>query len=229
MPAVEPGDRLILRTDAGSLALRALQAVDLVGPWRVPVLAAVGRDRPSTGILEVAATSGGTVRLPARLRLVDGVLTLEAGHADAPTGTFTALDGEQRRDDVRGEVHLPVRLTGLDVRAELALRGAVVTGHTLDVSAGGARLVLPGLAEVPAAGSRLFVEVELPEGTLAPAVVAVVDAVRQPRPNGVPGGDRQACVQVRFVDLAPIDRERIVRLVFDAERRLLAERRGRLR
>jgi hypothetical protein len=35
-------------------------------------------------------------------------------------------------------------------------------------------------------------------------------------------------LQVRFLDLAPVDRDRLARLVFEAERRLLAERRRRL-
>jgi hypothetical protein len=219
MPAVEPGDRLVLRTEAAPLALRALHAVDLVGAWRVAVLAAVGRARPVAGTLEVARPEGGIIGLPARLALVDGVLTLEAGHAETPTGTLT-VDGRQRRDAVRGEVHLPVRVAPLDARAEGALRAQVVSGHTLDVSAGGARLTLSGLGSVPAAGARLYVEVELPEGHLAPAVVVVVDGAAR----GSTGE-----VRVRFVDVAPVDRERIVRLVFDAERRLLAERRSRLR
>ena len=48
------------------------------------------------------------------------------------------------------------------------------TGHTLDVSAGGARFELPGLRTPPEAGSRLYAELTLPGDELAPAVVEVV-------------------------------------------------------
>jgi PilZ domain len=218
MVTVAAGDRLVLRTPAGSrLAVRALHATELVGPWQVRVLAPAGRVAAVAGVLELAGPAGGTVRLPARLAIADGALVLEAGHADEPTGTFTPLEGQQRRDDVRGEVHLPVRVAALDGRAEQALRGCVLTGHTLDVSAGGARVALHGASRVPAPGARLYVEVELPDGELAPAVVAVVAG---------DGGEEagMAAVHVRFVDLAPLDRERLVGLVFEAERRLLAQR-----
>lgn len=219
MVTVAAGDRLVLRTSAGgTLAVRALHATELVGPWQVRVLAPVGRVAAVTGVLELAGPAGGTVRLPARLAVADGALVLEAGCAGEPTGTLTALEGRQRRDDVRGEVHLPVRVAALDARAEEALRGVVAGGHTLDVSAGGARIGLSGPARPPAPGARLYLEVELPDGELAPAVVAVVATAP------LTGGD--LAVHVRFVDLAPLDRERFVRLVFEAERRLLAQRRG---
>jgi hypothetical protein len=216
MVAVAPGDRLILRTDDGYVALRALHAAELVGPWRVRVLALVGRARTSCGTLELVPDAGGLVRLPARIGLVDDALVLQAGHAGAPTGVLRSEAGEQRRDDVRGELHLPVRVAALDARGEGVLHGQVLTGHTLDVSAGGARLDLPGLAESLPPGCRLYLESELPDGELAPAVVAVV----RHRTGET--------VRVRFLDLAPLDRERLVRLVFEAERRLLAERRARL-
>ena len=121
-------------------------------------------------------------------------------------------------------MHLPVRVAALDGRAEQALHGLVLTGHTLDVSAGGARLALPGLTRAPVVGARLYVEIELPDAELAPAVVTVVAGDGA---GGTPAADTTAgVVQVRFADLAPLDRERLVRLVFAAERRLLAERRG---
>jgi hypothetical protein len=182
------------------------------------VLAPAGRVAAIAGVLELAGPAGGTVRLPARLAIADGALVLEAGHAGEPTGTFTTVEGQQRRDDVRGEVHLPVRVAALDGRAEHALRGSVLTGHTLDVSAGGARLALQGPARAPEPGARLYVEVELPDGELAPAVVAVVAGADG---EAAAGG---VAVHVRFVDLAPLDRERLVKLVFEAERRLLAHR-----
>jgi hypothetical protein len=216
MVAVASGDRVVLRTDDGYVALRVLRGAELVGSWQVHVLALVGRDRGAAGTLELARDGGGVVRLPARLGVVDGALVLQSGHAQAPTGPLVSDDGEQRRDDVRGELHLPVRAAALDGQAEHAFGGRVVLGHTLDVSAGGARLDLPGLAATLDEGCRLYLEGELPDGQLAPAVVSVV--------CHEPGGP----VRVRFVDVAPIDRERLVRLVFEAERRLLAERRLRL-
>ena len=216
MVAVAPGDRVVLRTDDGYVALRVLRGAELVGSWQVNVLALVGRARDAAGALELARDGGGVVRLPARLGLVDGSLVLQAGHACAPTGRLVSDDGEQRRDDVRGELHLPVRVAALDAPAEQAFRGRVVAGHTLDVSAGGARLDLPGLATPLGEGVRLYLEGELPGGELAPAVVSVV----RHEPTGP--------VHVRFLDLAPVDRERLVRLVFEAERRLLAERRSHL-
>jgi hypothetical protein len=216
MVAVTPGDRVVLRTDDGYVALRVLRAVELVGPWQVHVLALVGRAPCATGTLELARDGGGVVALPARLGVVDGALVLQAGHASTPTGALVSDDGEQRRDDVRGELHLPIRAAALDGPAEEAFRGRTVVGHTLDVSAGGARLDLPGLAGALGKGCRLYLEGELPGGELAPAVVTVV----RHEPSGA--------VRVRFVDIAPLDRERLVRLVFEAERRLLAERRLRL-
>ena len=211
MVTVAAGDRLVLRTAAGTrLAVRALHATELVGSWRLRVLAPAGRVAAVAGVLELAAPAGGTVRLPARLAIAEGALVLEAGRAGEPTGTFTPVEGQQRRDDVRGEVHLPVRVAAVDGRAEQALRGAVLVGHTLDVSAGGARLALRGTATPPEPGARLYVEVELPDGDLAPAVVAVVAgensgrrrgggrprAVRRPRPAR-PRTPRQAGVRGR--------------------------------
>jgi hypothetical protein len=55
----------------------------------------------------------------------------------------------------------------------------------------------------------------LPGETLAPAVVEVVRYAER-------------ALQVRFLDVAPLDRDRLAGLVFEAERRLLAERRRRL-
>ncbi len=215
MVAVSAGDRVVLRTADGQVALRALHAADLVGAWELRVLAPVGRAGRVAGVVELAGPAGGTVRLPARLALGEDGLVLHAGLAGEPTGTLAEPGEAQRRQDVRGEVHLPVRVAALDGRAEQALSGAVLAGHTLDVSAGGTRLALPGLTATPAAGARLYVELTLPGDTLAPAVVEVVTGT---------GRDLQA----RFLDLAPVDRDRLARLVFEAERRLLAERRRRM-
>jgi hypothetical protein len=220
MVAVAPGDRVVLRTDDGYVALRVLEGGELVGAWRLHVLALaghlVGHVRPRSGVLELATGAGPVVRLPARLAVVDGAVVLQAGRSRTPTGVAPSADVPQRRVDVRAEVHLPIRAAAVDGRGEGVLHGAVLGGHTLDVSAGGARLDLPGLGGRLADGCRLYTEIELPGGQLAPAVVTVV--------RHAPPGP----AQVRFLDVAPVDRERIVRLVFEAERRLLAERRLRL-
>lgn len=216
MAEVRAGDRVVLRTDDGLVALRALRAAELVGPWQLPVLALVTGWQRTSGTLELARDGGGVVRLPARLGLVDGALTLQAGRGGPASAPVRWEGTGQRREDVRGELHLPVRVAAVDARGEEVLGSAVPGGHTLDVSAGGARLDLPELRCALPAGVRVYLEVELPGGALAPAVATVVRAE--------PGG----LVQVRFDDVAPLDRERFVRLVFEAERRLLAERRARL-
>jgi hypothetical protein len=216
MVAVRAGDRVVLRTDDGYVALRALRGGELVGPWRLHVLALLGGWKPAAGVLELPRDGGGLIRLPARLGLVDGSLLLQAGRSGPPSGPLPSEAGGQRRGNVRGELHLPVRAAAVDARGEAALQGQVLVGYTLDVSAGGARLDLPDLRRDVSDGIRLYVEIELPEEDLAPAVVTVV--------RHEPGG----WAQVRFDDIAPRDRERLVRLVFEAERRLLAERRSRL-
>src|SRR3954447_17194252 len=140
---VSAGDRVVLRTADGQLALRVLRSAELVGAWRVRVLAPAGRPGKVAGVLELAGPTGGTVRLPARLALAEDGLVLEAGRAGEPTGTLADPEQGQRRQDVRGELHLPVRVAALDSPGERALHGAVLAGHTLNVSAGGARLELP--------------------------------------------------------------------------------------
>lgn len=215
MVAVRAGDRVVLRTDDGYVALRALRGAELVGPWRLHVLALLGDWKPAAGVLELSRDGGGLIRLPARLGLVDGSLLLQAGHAGPPARTARP-DAGQRRGNVRGELHLPIRAAALDARGEELLQGQVFQGHTLDVSAGGARIDLPDLTRPLGAGVRLYLEIELPEEELAPVVVTVVQH------------EAGSWAQVRFDDIAPRDRERLVRLVFEAERRLLAERRSHL-
>ncbi len=61
MVAVAAGDRLVLRTEGGLLAVRALQpGASWWGAWRVLVLAPVGRATAVTGVLEIAAEGAGT-------------------------------------------------------------------------------------------------------------------------------------------------------------------------
>src|ERR687886_1080172 len=151
MVAVSAGDRVVLRTADGQVALRVLRSAELVGAWRLQVLAPAGRPGKVAGMLELAGPSGGILRLPARLALAEDGLVLEAGRADEPTGTLADPEQVQRRQDVRGELHLPVRVAALDGRGEQALRGQVLGGHTLDVSAGGGGGPPPGGTAPPRA------------------------------------------------------------------------------
>jgi hypothetical protein len=61
-------------------------------------------------------------------------------------------------------------------------------------------------------GARIYLELGLPGGDLALAVMSVIDQ-RGPR------------VRASFVDISPLDRERLVRLVFKRQRAELADRR----
>lgn len=214
MTHVGRGSRLALRLGDRLVQLRALADVDLDGDWQVPVLALVPGVQDATGDVEVV-TGDGVVTLCGRLVHDDGGLVLRPG------GSVVPLPGqrpeqhveEQRREDVRGGVELPVRAAVLDPRTRSDLADLAFDGATVDVSAGGLRLD-PGddsAKDLPA-GARLFVEVELPDDRLVPAVLGLV----------APGTD---AVHGRFVDIAAADRERLVRLVFAEQRRLLAARR----
>ena len=152
-----------------------------------------------------AATPAGALSLAAHLRLRDGVLELCPGTADAP-----AL--RQRRQDVRGRLSLPLRATAADAAAQRVFSDGVVEGVTLDVSAGGVGVDLHPRSGSTPYGSRLYLELSLPDHRLVPAVLSVVEL-----------SDRK--LHGRFVDIAAADREHLVRLVFVEQRRALAERR----
>ena len=207
MASVPAGSRLVLRTSNGVVTLRALRAVVLTDGWSLPVLAPLRALEDGDGVLEVA-TDTGMFSVAAHLRLADGVLELRPGSSSAP-----AL--KQRRQDVRGRVTLPLRAAAVDAAAEQAFADAIVEGVTLDVSAGGVGIDLHPRSSLTPYGSRLYLELSLPEGPLVPAVVAVVEL-----------SDRR--LHGRFLDIAPVDRERLVRMVFDEQRRELKAR-ARLR
>jgi len=207
MASVPAGSRLVLRTSNGVVTLRALRAVVLTDGWSLPVLAPLRALEDGDGVLEVA-TDTGMFSVAAHLRLADGVLELRPGSSSAP-----AL--KQRRQDVRGRVNLPLRAAAVDAAAEQAFADAIVEGVTLDVSAGGVGIDLHPRSSLTPYGSRLYLELSLPEGPLVPAVVAVVEL-----------SDRR--LHGRFLDIAPVDRERLVRMVFDEQRRELKAR-ARLR
>jgi len=204
MTTIARGSRLVLRTGSGPVPLRTLAEVRLVGRWAVPVLAPHRALGDGDGVLE-AATPAGALSLAAHLRLRDGVLELCPGSTDAP-----AL--RQRRQDVRGRLSLPLRATAADAAAQRVFSDGVVEGVTLDVSAGGVGVDLHPRSGSTPYGSRLYLELSLPDHRLVPAVLSVVEL-----------SDRK--LHGRFVDIAAADREHLVRLVFVEQRRALAERR----
>src|SRR5690349_21790176 len=203
MATIDAGSRLVLRTDTGSVTLRALAEVELTGRWSLPVLAPLRALGDGDGVLEVA-TSRGLVSVAAHLSLDDGVLALRPGTAQAP-----AL--QQRRQDVRGRLTLPLRATAADAAAQRAFSDGIVEGVTLDVSAGGLGVDLHPRSGPTPYGCRLYLELNLPQERIVPSVVAVVEL-----------SDRK--MHGRFIDIAPADREHLVHLVFAEQRRQLAER-----
>jgi hypothetical protein len=212
MATVAPGARLVLHTEQGPVPLRCLAEVPIQDQWTVPVLAAAGQLLDGlAGQLELP-TDRGLLHLQAHLVSDGAVLSLRPG-----LGVPLQV---QRRDDVRAEVRLPVRAVAEDAvhdqqPARTRLRAvdaapdrATVAGTTVNVSAGGLRVRLNGTAMA----GPLHVELDLPEGRLVPAVLAVLDAG--------PG-----LLRARFDRIDPVDRERLVRLVFEQQRRELAARR----
>jgi PilZ domain len=205
MAIILAGSRLTLHTaGGGQVPLRALAEVELSGRWSLPVLVPLRALDEGAGVL-MAATATGLISVAAHLRIRAGVLELCPGTADAPVLL-------QRRNDVRGRLTLPLRATAADAAAERAFSDAVVEGVTLDVSAGGLGVDLHPRSGVTPYGSRLYLELSLPGGRLVPSVLAVVEL-----------SDRR--LHGRFVDIAPVDREHLVRLVFAEQRRELAARR----
>jgi hypothetical protein len=208
MARVFAGSRIVLRTSAGSVTLRALRDVVLDGRWAVPVLAPLRALQDGDGVVEIA-TESGLYSGEAHLRVTEGLLELHPGSADAPALL-------QRRGDVRGRVTLPLRAAAADTAASRALGETILEGVTLDVSAGGLGVDLHPRSEVTPRGARLYLELTLPDGALVPAVVSVV-ALADRRLHG------------RFVDIAAADTQRLVRMIFEQQRRDLAARAGRTR
>lgn len=207
MTHVGRGSRLALRVGERTVALRALADLDLDGDWSLPVLAlAAGLGEEAAGDVEIV-TATGVVTVAARLvHDADGLALRRTGEAPAAH--------VQRRNDVRGPVALPLRAAVVDPRVRRDLADLAFEGATLDVSAGGLRLDATGDAvEHLPAGARIFVELELPDAAIVPAVLSLVE----PGTAGLRGP---------FVDIAAADRERLVRLVFAEQRRSLKARRG---
>ena len=206
MTHVGRGSRLALRVGDRTVTLRALADLDLDGDWSLPVLALAAGLGDESGEVEIA-TDSGVVTVPARLVHDAGGLALRR------TGEGS-VDRVQRRNDVRGPVALPLRAAVVDPRVRRDLADLAFDGATLDVSAGGLRLdASVDAAEALPAGARIFVELELPDDVIVPAVLSLVE----------PGA---AGLRGPFVDIAAADRERLVRLVFAEQRRELKARRG---
>jgi hypothetical protein len=205
MARVSAGARLVLRTDDGSVTLRAVRDVRLEGRWAVPVLAPLRALQGGDGVVEVA-TDTGLYSAPAHLQVRSDGLDLVLGSTDAPALL-------QRRDDVRGRIAMPLRATAADRAAERVWGQTVLEGVTIDVSAGGLSADLHPRSIAASRGARLYVELALPDGALVPAVVSVVHVA-----------DRR--LHGRFVDIAPADTERLARLVFQHQRQRSAGRTG---
>jgi len=216
MASVAAGSRLLVHGTQVPLTLRSLRPVELAGGWTVPVLGDVAALQAaglagSTALVEFP-TEFGPVRLDAELVCSDGLFVLRA------PGLRAAALVEQRRENVRGIVQLPVRgallsLPETETRSQAVAEDAevVLEGVTSTVSGGGLSVDLRAVAGlIP--GARIYVEIGMPGGDLAPAVMTVLEH----------DGPR---VRAEFVDISQLDRERLVRLVFTRQRAELAERR----
>jgi hypothetical protein len=215
MTSVAPGSKLRVHGAQAPVVLRSLRPVTLEGGWSVAVLGDVAALQAAelagrTLVVEFP-TDHGPVRLDAELLQADGSFLLRA------PGLRTAAIVEQRRVDVRALVRLPLRGTVLSAAATRSeatddhSAGAVLAGTTETVSGGGISVELQGVDGVDA-GATIYVELGMPGGDLAPAVLTVINH------DG-------PTVRARFVDISPLDRERLVRLVFTRQRADLAERR----
>jgi c-di-GMP-binding flagellar brake protein YcgR len=219
MASVAAGSKLIIHGGRTPVTLRSLRTVELDGSWCVPVMADLSLLQ-AAGLTDSTAdvefpTDQGPIRLDAEIVQTDDAFVLRV------PGLRTAAMVEQRRENVRGMVRLPLRgkvLTATaSTRSEVAADDEpqigidAVEGTTYSVSGGGISAEVT-MAPWVDAGSKIYVEIEMPNGELAPAVMSVLEHE----------GQR---VRARFVDISPLDRERLVRLVFARQRAELAERR----
>jgi len=208
MAATSMGGRIVVRTSRGAVLLRALRAVELEGGWVVPVIAdlsALERAGATGGTVSAEfATGTGPVRLDAEIVCRAGIFALRA------PGLRPAAMVEQRRENVRAAIALAVRGSVLSAPEH------VLEGRTRTVSAGGVAVVVDAAPAQAVAGARMFLEITMPTGDLAPAVAIVVD--RQRLKDGL-------LLRLRFADISPLDSERLVRMVFARQRADLADRR----
>jgi PilZ domain len=237
MATVAAGSRLLVHGERVPLSLRSLRAVELAGGWSVPVMGDAAALQ-AAGLLSGAAvvefpTDHGPVRLDAELIRTDGRFVLRA------PGLRTAAMVEQRRENVRGVVQLPLRGSVLAAASDPTRSAArsqsgpkarprtfsqqsgpaapddgvsvILEGFTETVSGGGISAELTGATGF-SPGTKIYVELRMPSGDLAPAVMTVLE-------------HEGSKVRARFSDISALDRERLVRLVFTKQRVDLAERR----
>ncbi|GFN24130.1 flagellar brake protein [Thermanaeromonas sp. C210] len=126
----------------------------------------------------------------------------------------------QQRSFVRAKVALEVQYAPLAEEGQGAEAGALPRpdrkGYTVDLSGGGAQLVLK---EKPEPGSLLLLSLPLPDGKAGPLILK--GRVRRVVPRMIDGLERYE-VGVSFENLAEKDEDRLVKFVF---RRLREERR----
>jgi len=204
--AVQAGDRLVLRTARRAVSARALAAAELTGAWAVPVLA------------DVHGAGRGRLELPGPVGLVQVEAELVVQHHGLFLCSVDSAPAHlvQRRAHTRAVVDLPVRgavltpgspggsTTPTGEREELDELDEQMRGRTLSMSAGGLAVHWDHAPHL-APGARLFLELRMPDGVPVPVVVSVVAA-------------RRYHARVRFLDIAPVDTERLVGLVFQAQR-----------
>lgn len=208
MATVAAGTRLVLRTADRTVPLRVLRDVPVEGEWTVPVLA------PADPGLEGLA---GRVDLPTERGMlsVSAHLTLDGDGLRLRPGSGTPLL-VQRRNDVRADVRLPVQAVS---EQEVRLRPVeadtiepTLSGLTVSLSAGGLGLRVEGEQPLPRRAGRFYAELTLPGDRLVPVILDAVDA-------------DAGLLRARFERIAPGDREALVRLVFEQQRKELAARR----
>lgn len=197
------GTRLTVQHAHGSVVVRTCSDVVVDGPWHVAVLA----ENPVTTLPEAwveLATAQGVVQLPVRLDHAAHHLVLSGGR-----GRLSVI--KQRRSDVRGLVQVTVHAAQASDGPDFFI-GPIASGQTVDLSAGGLRAILPSLpAGIAVQGAGAYVELTLPDESIVQAVGSVVHYER-------------GTWQVHFERIESGAAERLARLVFAAERRMLAER-----
>lgn len=219
MPRVIAGSRLLLHTADGLIVLRSLRDSDVTDVWCIPVIGDVAALHAGACDVDVP-TDDGPMRVRAILRPRGTELALY------PVGSVASIP-VQRRRDVRGAMNLPLRAEVLsgdanslqpslgalaeELGGDAAKRTAHVFGTTTNLSAGGLSAQLDRQARLRP-GVGLYVELDLPDGDVAPAVVSVVE-------------QHGFAIRARFIDIAPRHRERLARLVFARQRAELADRR----
>jgi hypothetical protein len=199
------GSTLVFVAAGRRVPMRALATAGPSVP-QVPVLGPSEALTLGDGHVEIVTPSG-LITTPARVvQDGDGGLALRLAMAGEVT---------QRREAVRGDVELSLRVALQTQDRGPGSPGRVVRGRTVNVSAGGLLAVLdsnPGTAVQ--LGMRLPAEMTLPSGDRVTAVLEVVEL-------------RGWWVRTAFAEIDPRVREQLVRLVFTRERAALARRRER--